>query len=447
VNQRITVIDAPCGAGKSSWAIQEIRSHPETAYIYCSPFLDELGRIREECGTWRMLEPNNFDSSKIEHFNRLLAEGKSVAVTHSTFLNATPETMEAIQNGNYTLIIDEALDIISEFNRTSIVEQSKEQRMTGDDIQVLLDGHYIEVNERTGLVHWAKPDYRGGKFSEVQRLASLDRLYLYGDTILICLFPPEIFSLFNSTYVLTYLFDGSILKPYFEAFQIEYKRASILRKEEDGSYYLDEYSGTFDIEFRQRCKELITRYWPDKARPEFDKTTLSKAWYERNHNKTKEVEKVRNKMAYFFRYIARASAGDIMWTCTREYAAIFAGKGYTTSHRITKEEKEKLSRKEYEKLEKGSVCFVPCNAKATNIYKERWALAYCCNMYPNTVLKNFFVDYYGIEMSQEYQDLFAVSNLVQWVLRSRLRDGLPIFLYILAGRMAKLFDRWLDGEI
>ena len=50
-------------------------------------------------------------------------------------------------------------------------------------------------------------------------------------------------------------------------------------------------------------------------------------------------------------------------------------------------------------------------------------------------------------MSQEYQDLFAVSCLVQWVLRSRLRDGQPIFLYILAGRMARLFERWLDGEM
>ena len=43
---KVKVIDAPCGVGKTTWAIQEMNDHDEREYIYCTPFLDEISRIR-----------------------------------------------------------------------------------------------------------------------------------------------------------------------------------------------------------------------------------------------------------------------------------------------------------------------------------------------------------------------------------------------------------------
>ena len=113
---QVTVIDAPCGAGKTSWAIQEMRRHPEKRYVYCTPFLDEITRIRTACPEHSFLEPNNYGHTKLDDFNRLLKEQRNIAVAHSTFLNATPETIELIRAGDYTIIIDEALDVVEEFN-------------------------------------------------------------------------------------------------------------------------------------------------------------------------------------------------------------------------------------------------------------------------------------------------------------------------------------------
>ena len=135
----VTVIDAPCGAGKTSWAIQEINAHPEQSYIYCTPFLDEITRVREACGKNRIVEPENFNTSKIEDFNNLLMEGRDVAVSHTTFLNATQETLDLIQQGNYILIVDEALDIIQDFNKLNFVESNVRQTVNEGDIDMLLD--------------------------------------------------------------------------------------------------------------------------------------------------------------------------------------------------------------------------------------------------------------------------------------------------------------------
>jgi len=404
--------------------------------------LDEIGRIREACGTGRILEPHNFDSTKIDDFNSLLADGKEVAVTHSTFLNATPETMEHIKRGDYILIIDEVLDVVCEFNKTTIAEQHSEQKMAKDDIEILIDGGYIEVDE-TGLVRWTGREYKG-KFTEVQRLAKLNRLYLVRGKMLVCLFPPEIFQLFKSVYVLTYLFDGSVLKPYLEAFGIGWELASV--SNEDGVYSLCEFSRDADVAFRAKVKGLVTHHWPDRTRPEFKAGALSKSWYTANHTKKEVTSKVRNKIEYYVRYTAKAKAEDVMWTCSKAYVKDFSGKGYTCSYRVTGKDKERLSPKEYDELVKRSTCFVPCNAKATNIYKDRSVLVYCCNMFPNRMMADFWEDCGGADIKLN-EDMFALSCLIQWVFRSRIRDDKPIHLYILSHRMAVLFDKWLNCKI
>ena len=44
------------------------------------------------------------------------------------------------------------------------------------------------------------------------------------------------------------------------------------------------------------------------------------------------------------------------------------------------------------------------------------------------------------------KDLWALSNMIQFVFRSRLRKGEPINLYVPSRRRRELFKRWLDGE-
>ena len=61
----IHVIDAPCGAGKSSFAIQMINQHPEQRFIYCAPFLDELDRIKRFTAPGRFAAAADGQATKI----------------------------------------------------------------------------------------------------------------------------------------------------------------------------------------------------------------------------------------------------------------------------------------------------------------------------------------------------------------------------------------------
>ena len=87
--------------------------------------------------------------------------------------------------------------------------------------------------------------------------------------------------------------------------------------------------------------------------------------------------------------------------------------------------------------------FVSCNAKATNDYRNKKTLAYLINLYPYPQLIQFF-EMNGVELNQ---DLYAISELLQWIWRSAIRDGECIDLYLPSVRMRELLGMWVLGKI
>lgn len=452
---KITVIDAPCGQGKTTWAIQEMNVHKDSNFIFCTPFLDEIKRIREECGKDRFLEPKPYNDSgtKIEGFNRLLADDSCIAVTHTTFLNATEETLSLVRHGEYSLIIDEALEILIEFNRVQSVENSPRQSVKQGDLKMLLERDIVRI-EKSGRVVWRGGEYGDDcKFAEVERFAKLGRLYCAQDKLLLVIFPPELFDAFENVYILTYMFGGSIMKYYFDLFGINYEMKSVCKVDEKS--VLIEYEKSFDTMFRKHCKELI-HICDNERLNNYGKNSLSKTWYS-NSTKDNRLKILKNNITHYFnRYLKiqnpKASNGDIMWTCMGDYESKLKGKGYTTQRNITIDEKS-LPDDELKKLIAELKCFVPCNARATNNFKNRWALAYCVNMYFNPMMKGFFETYSKERLDtlkgivKPNDDLFATSCMIQWIFRSRIREGLPIYIYIPNKRMRGLLLAWLNDEI
>jgi hypothetical protein len=59
------------------------------------------------------------------------------------------------------------------------------------------------------------------------------------------------------------------------------------------------------------------------------------------------------------------------------------------------------------------------------------------------VIKNFFSKH-EVEVNVE---LFALSELLQWLFRSRIRTDQPIQVYIPSIRMRTLLEQYLNNEI
>lgn len=409
-----------------------MQKHTDKSYIYCTPYLDEIKRIRKDCGQGRFKEPLPYESSKIDDFNKLLASGTDIAVTHATLINATDETINRIQEGEYTLIMDETIDVIQEYNDISSVKETH-QTLNETNIKcILLEKGFITIGS-DNKVSWIERKYDDGfQFSEVERLAAMGRMYCISEKCMLAVLPQDIFSAFKEVYVLTYQFSDSILQHYFDFFNLEYE----VRFDRDA-----------DRLFREKCKSLITLHYGGNNKRNY----LSSSWYDGASKK--DIKAVKNKLENYYGNTLRRTGykvNDAMWTCPKKREKDLSGKGYTRRD-LTKIERE-LPKAEQELIRGRAFRFVPCNARATNDYRDRWALAYCCNMHYNPMIKRFFTDgnewrrKEGLPTIEPNDDRFALSCLIQWVCRSRIRDGKEIHLFIASKRMYDLFVDWMNRK-
>ena len=76
-----------------------------------------------------------------------------------------------------------------------------------------------------------------------------------------------------------------------------------------------------------------------------------------------------------------------------------------------------------------------------NCYGDRAALAYCVNIYADPNMLNY-LKHIGVSFNEEK---YAVAQMVQWVWRSRIRNGQEIWIYIPSRRMRELFIRWMEN--
>lgn len=109
--------------------------------------MDEIKRIVNATkGSRNFKTPQFEDGRKLNGFNRLLANGDDIALTHSTFANANEETMQLLKESRPVLVLDETINILVDFNET----QSKANKLSGkyeSNIKILIDGGYIRIDD------------------------------------------------------------------------------------------------------------------------------------------------------------------------------------------------------------------------------------------------------------------------------------------------------------
>lgn len=403
---KTVIVDAHCGKGKTSWAIQYINENPDKRFIFITPFLDEVKRIKESCHGMDFKEPSNDHKSKSSHLKDLLESERNIVSTHSLFTRVDRETQELLRMGNYTLILDEVMNIVHQ------------ECVTMDDIRMLQNEGLLVIDSETGKVAAtdSAKDY-SGKFGDLIDKAQSDRLVCFNDTFLLWQFPPEIFDELNEIYVLTYLFSGQIQRCYFDYHEIPYRMQGVTGSRETG-YELTTYDPVEnDRELREWLKDNLHVY--DGKLNDIGSKGLSFSWYSRYVKDRRIMNKIKNATYNYFNNVLKESkAIDCMWTTYKDAREAIKGKGYT----------------------KG---FVAHNARATNDYAHKRNLAYLVNRF----LPPGLVSYFKSKDVVIDGDLFAVSELIQWVFRSAVRNREPINLYLPSERMRLLLNNWISGKL
>lgn len=399
----VKVCDALCGAGKTQGCIHMMNNDTEHKYIFITPYLDEVERIKKDCANRHFVSPErNFKNkySKLEDLHSLLREGMNIASTHALFAMSTEETKELIRSKDYILVLDEVMDLF------------QPSEIDGGDINLLVRNN-IAQKEGDDIV-WKDDEYTGSAFSELRLMSESKNLVDYDGRFYFWTVPIEIFKCFKRAYVLTYLFEHQLMRHYFDVNNIEYE---LIGTRKIGNHH--EFCELKDMDRKRELRDKIHIVNSEKYNQIGNESfSLSSGWFERASKEPgkPKLEKLKNNLYNIFRH-SKTDNDDKMWTTLNDYRNELRGKGYSSG-------------------------FITFNKRATNDFANRHQLAYCLNVFMMPWMKNYLVRIGATEVNQ---DMYALSVLIQWIFRSAVRKGEEVWLYVPSKRMRYILIEWLDN--
>ena len=272
----------------------------------------------------------------------------------------------------------------------------------------LKDCKYQEVN-------WIDKDYLNSKdkteglyehfinkcvFGQVLKKGNL---YIYA-------LPMHIFFMVRRCYILTYMFEGQYLAGLLKLYSIPYTLKSVHKP--NSKYFLIPYNIQDTIKDFKNIYPKIHLY--DGSLNSNDKREYSLTYtYLNNKSKNNEIKQLKTNIHNYITNICPCNKAEhILWTTLKDKKEFLKGKGYTKE-------------------------FLSLNARSTNKYKDKTVLIYLYNKYINPIYEDLFNaigGHIGVR-SQLDEELYALSELVQWIFRSAIREKKDIYLYLPSYRM------------
>lgn len=411
---KITVVDAPMGSGKTSFARQMMNEEKNKRFLYVTPYLKVIDKEMlpkvDGMVTPKGRGKNGDGGGKMKDLKNKIIDGYDIATTHNLFERADDELFNLLREQDYVLLLDEVFCVIEDLG----IPQS--------DIKGLLAAGTMKIEN--SRVIWLDDTYKG-RFDDLKYHAQNGNAYTHNGNVLFWTFPSKMFNAFKEVYVFTYLFKGQIQRYYYDFHKIDYEYKGVKRN--DNRYELTEYNPL--NENRQKYAELINiyegnlnmNYLPKVKNKTGKKAELSSTWFKKKAKYDKKtLDRLKANLKTYFKNVLKSRADDIIWTCRKDDVKSLKGQGYAKSH-------------------------TALNLRATNEHQDKHNLAYVYNRYIEPDIYQFF-DSAGIDVNQ---DLLAVSDLIQWMWRSAIRKPIPepINIYIPSARMRKLLKMYLNNEI
>jgi len=428
-DNRIKVIDSYMGSGKTSYAIQYINSLPaEINVIYITPYLEEVNRIIAACVDREFKQPDarSGQGSKLRHLIQLVNKRINIVSTHALFMNINDELINALRINDYILILDEVFQTVNHYDIVGgKTKKEVKEEITKQDVNTLLKTNLIKV-EKDFRVSWNDHDEYLSQYEGMIEMMNRGLIYFVNGSLLLWSFPIEVFrpGIFREIYILTYRFESQLQYYYYKYFDLQYTKYIVRKYDSTRAYYIEENDGT-DEEWKQQIKKCIDVVENEKLNKIGDvyydymnrpiKSTLSKTWYEKNPDM---LPVMRRNLDNFFKNVSKSRSEQRLWTCFKDD--------------IGKIRSKNVSAKQW----------LASNARATNNYINTDVVAYLINKYVDP----FYIAFFASKDIVIDQDEFALSEMLQWVFRSAIREGKPIQLYVPSERMRTLLYQFLNNE-
>ena len=432
------------GSGKTSWCIDHMNSTEgltemtNNRWLYITPLKTEVQRIVDSCARLKFKQPETREhGSKFYHLQQLIADRENIVATHALFKYMEGSMAEAIRAANYTLVIDEVLDCASFLDNNEL--STADRKMLFDNELVYVDDQQrVKWNYKNASV----ANYNGGRFTHIKNLCDNNNLISLNTepnsskrTMLLWVFPSEFLELFKEVIVMTYMFDGSPMKPYLQSKGFVFKRRTIVElpkltddPDEKKRYRVAPLSEDPEATRKAKARRFISVY-DGRSNSVGNNTTmeqpLSKGWYGREKRKKNQkqangIDQLNQGIFSFFKNVSATASKENAVVTFSDYKNSIVGRGFAKPH--------------YHQI--------AVNAKATNDYAGRTAMAYVVNRFNHSMVQGWLKSQ-GVPVND---DLFAIAEMVQVVWRTAIRNDQHIHLYIPSERMRHLFVTWLNSD-
>jgi hypothetical protein len=251
------------GSGKTSAAINMMNNDSENNYIFITPYLSEVQRIKQQCSSRKFFEPENKGSGKLDSLHYLLNKECNIASTHALFKMATEETKELIRLHNYILILDEVCDVVEQL------------QLKKDDLNSLLQLGLVTIEDDFLIWNSNRTEY-DSRYNDIKTMALNKNLIVVNNCLLLWNFPVDVFKAFKEVYILSYLFEAQIQKYYYDFHKVQFEYLGVEKK--DNKYC---FSKDCTIpEYIKNLKHKINIIENDRINDIGEKeTALSSSWF------------------------------------------------------------------------------------------------------------------------------------------------------------------------
>lgn len=464
---KVEVRDQICGDGKTTDILKEIKLAYEKGcqdkYILITPYLSECHEIagtksieddeyqrpvRDEEGKvvyfpndrnlaeLKFKHPNfsNKEGSKAASLRFLMSNRNNIVSTHSLFTNIKLDTL--VNAEEYTLVVDEALDI---FSVCSLLPRKETKKLLEKDILTLREDGQTLKFDRSFFGNPAKyvdeDAVKDTRYEEVAVLCDNHQLLLVNGNVLLWELSAELLNKFKKVVILTYLFEGREMSVYLKKHNIPYEVKKGKKGGADISHLVeivedtklnligDEYYSLSST----KTKKPVNLKTPPIAEDyrnykDFQKDRgVYEEFVKSNREKSLSADEVNNALRKNLKNVM-----DNMWLAKskdRYFTCLSANKGIIANKRFNKN-------------------WLAFSTKAVNNYAEKHHVAFLMNVFMMPYIKevcnkgDLTVD----------EDLVALSHLVQFLFRSALRNDESIRVYIPSSRMRNLLKDYLEGK-
>jgi hypothetical protein len=403
MQSNVTIRDYPCGSGKTTSMIEGFFS--DLKYLVIVPSLTEVVRVIEWSKSIPFQQPrvnDNDAGTKTKSLENMVLQRQNIAATHSLFECLVPLARQGLLS-DYDIIIDEVPDVVE-----LVATKSK---MSIEEFY--LNTGCMTVDTETGLVKptskwWSmRDDFDDTLATKILNYANTGCLYLLEGHLFIRAMPKELLTAGRTTTILTYKSEGSVLSSYLKKLNVPVEVANDNQCEEA---------------FRKKAAELITI----KDIPALSRLSLSHSGQLAGMTKSNYCRTVVNALKNLRgRQLKDVPAENILITCAKD--------GWHKKGNVDVAGP----------FASGSRLFQGANwvakiTRGTNDYAHCSHLIYLYDQHMNPYVARWLED-----NSRAFDDAYALTELIQWVWRSRVRKGQPITLYLPSPRMRMLMEEWL----